>query len=143
MADLEEEKFRADFEKTAKKLGWSTYHVSGSDGIHDELMYKKTLGITLELKAIKPNKFNHSIRNSFKSTQMPFYLTQIAESRTPTWIAVKFLDENIFYIIKRLNSTKEIIDFFSMKWKELFTDFSNAYLDIKLMIEQIERSKNV
>jgi hypothetical protein len=125
MADLEEEKFRIEFEKTAKKLGWSTYHVSGSDGIHDELMYKKNIGVTLELKAIKPNKFNHSIRNSFKSTQMPFYLTQIAESGTPTWIGVKFLDVVPFYGIFALDSTKEIIDFFSKKWKDVaYSDYS-------------------
>jgi hypothetical protein len=117
--DTYEEDFRKDLEKVCDRLNWSHYHVA-YDGIHDELLFKGNFGITLELKAIKPNRFTHSVHNSFKPTQMPFYLNQIADSKTPTWIAVKYFEEKPTFGLYCLKSTKEIIDFFASKWKDIY-----------------------
>ncbi len=141
MADLEEEKFRADFEKISKRLEWTTRHVTGPDGLQDELMFKKYIGLTVELKSVKPVNMNHSIRNKFKSTQMPFYLTQMAESKTPTYIAVKYIFEKPHYGIYVLKNVKQIIDFFSQKWKDL--PESHNVSSIEKIIEWMENSINV
>lgn len=141
MADLEEEKFRIEFEKEAKRREWSTRHVSGIDGLQDELMFRKNIGLTVELKLVKPVNMNHSIRNKFKTTQMPFYLTQISESKTPTYIAVKYLFEKEYYGIYVLKNTKQIIDFFSLKWKDLSEN--NSVSSIEKILKWIEYSLNV
>ena len=141
MADLEEEKFRSDFEKVCKKYNWSTRHVTGSDGLQDELMFKEGLGITVELKSVKPININHSLRNKFKATQMPFYLTQIAESNTPTYIAVKYIFDKPYYGVYCLKNVKQIIDFFSLKWKDL--PESHNMVSIDKIIEWIEGTLNV
>jgi hypothetical protein len=138
MADLEEEKFRIEFEKVARKFGWSAYHVTGSDGIHDELMFKGYLGLTVELKSVKPIKINRSLRNDFKATQMPFYLRQSSDSRTPTVIAVKYLGDIDYYGVYVLDSQKEIIDFFSKKWKSLL-ESGYIHSSIESIIQVLEK----
>jgi len=135
--NLYEEEFRKDFEKACDKLGWSHYHVSGIEGIHDLLLFNGTTGLTVELKILEPKKHKHSVHNTFKPTQMPFYLNQISASKTPTFIAVKYVDDTITYALHQLKTAKDVIGFFASKWQETF-DSNKTFSSPLSLIEYLD-----
>lgn len=134
--DLEEAKFQTDLEKVIARLKWSSYHLSGESGLHDLLCFQKEFGFTLELKALKEKEINHSVHSLFKPSQMPFYLRQVADSNTPTYIALKYLKSNPEYYYFKLSTTKQIIDFFASKWKDVM---NTPIPDVTSLFVMIER----
>jgi hypothetical protein len=115
-----EAKFQSDFIKIANAYGWSAYHLSGDSGLPDILMFKGLSSHIVELKAIPTSKLSQSIKSMFQSSQMPFYLRQVQMSGTPTVIAIKWIMETQVYSYWSLDNTKDIIDFFAMKAKDVF-----------------------
>ena len=115
--------FQRKFILVCSKMNWSCYHVDGSSGIPDILMFRLDAGMTVELKVSPEEEIGHSIKGLFKATQMPFYIRQIQESLTPVYICIKFLGKNPSFVFVVLKSVSDIISFFSMKRRDVFQNF--------------------